>query len=92
MHAVERSLNTLAGKNADRIPVFCPSLEDRTFNEVLGKPLVSQERILNNPVAKVLLDNFGRQVTKPLFQPALICRMTPRWQSSTTSARAATCS
>lgn len=71
MDALERSLNTLAGKKTDRIPVFCPSLEDRTFNEVLGKPPVSQELILSNPIAEYLLDNFGKQLTKPLFQPVL---------------------
>jgi hypothetical protein len=50
MHAIERTLNALEGKPTDRVPTFCAGMEDRTYNEVLGKPLISMETRLNNPL------------------------------------------
>ena len=69
MHAIERILNTLEGKPVDRVPTFCAMVEDRTFNEVLGKPLISQETLLKNPLSRFFLDRWGTRLTKLVFQP-----------------------
>ncbi|HOM28746.1 MAG TPA: uroporphyrinogen decarboxylase family protein [Deltaproteobacteria bacterium] len=68
MHPVERVLRTFEGKETDRVPAFCAMVEGRTYNEVLGKPLVSQERLLVNPVATFALDRWGPLLTKLVFQ------------------------
>ncbi|HPR55071.1 MAG TPA: uroporphyrinogen decarboxylase family protein [Deltaproteobacteria bacterium] len=69
MHAIERVLNALAGKPTDHVPTFCAMVEDRTFNEVLGKPLIPQELLMGNPAARFVLDRWGRALTRPVFQP-----------------------
>src|SRR5208337_3276270 len=69
MHAIERALNALEGKPTDRVPTFCAMVEDRTFNEVLGKPLISQETLMKNPVSRFFLDRWGTRLTKLVFQP-----------------------
>lgn len=71
MHAIERVLNALDGKPTDRVPTFCAMVEDRTFNEVLGKPLIPQELLMTNPVARFVLDRWGPLITKPVFQTEL---------------------
>jgi uroporphyrinogen decarboxylase len=69
MHAIERTINALEGKPTDRVPCFCAMVEDRTFNEVLGKPLISQETLMNNPLSHFILDRLGKKLTKLVFQP-----------------------
>jgi uroporphyrinogen decarboxylase len=71
MHPIERVLNTMEGKPVDRVPTFCAMVEDRTFNEVLGKPLISQELLMTNPVARFVLDRWGPLITRPIFQTEL---------------------
>lgn len=68
MHPIERVLNTLQGKPTDRVPTFCAMVEDRTFNEVLGKPLLPQERLMTNPAARYLFDRWGPVLTKTAFR------------------------
>ena len=69
MHAIERVLNTLDGKPVDRVPTFCAMVEDRTFNEVLGKPIISQELLLSNPVSRFVLDKWGPQIQTHFSPP-----------------------
>lgn len=71
MHPAERVINTLEGKPVDRVPTFCAMVEDRTFNEVLGKPLVSQEWLMTNPVSRHLFDRWGPFLTKTVFTSEL---------------------
>ena len=71
MNPTERVFRTMEGKPVDRVPVFCAMVEDRTFNEVLGKPLIPQEKLMNNPVARFVLDRWGRRLTRNLFQAEL---------------------
>jgi hypothetical protein len=67
----ERIIRTMEGKPVDRVPTFCAMVEDRTFNEVLGKPLIPQELLMTNPVARFVLDRWGPLITRPLFQSEL---------------------
>ncbi|MBN2178367.1 MAG: hypothetical protein JW743_02910 [Deltaproteobacteria bacterium] len=71
MHSKERIINTFEGKPVDRVPTFCAMVEDRTFNEALGKPLIPQEWLLTNPLARYVLDRWGKQLTRPVFQVEL---------------------
>jgi uroporphyrinogen-III decarboxylase len=71
MHPVERIINTFEGKPVDRVPTFCAMVEDRTFNEILGKPLISQEWLTTNPMARYVLDRWGKQMTRSVFQVEL---------------------
>jgi hypothetical protein len=71
MDPIERTLRTLDGKSADRVPTFCAMVEDSTFNEVLGRPLISQERLIANPAARYVLDRWGTRLTGVVFQPEL---------------------
>jgi uroporphyrinogen decarboxylase len=68
MHPIERVLNTMEGKPVDRVPTFCAMVEDRTFNEVLGKPLIPQEKLMRNPLARFILDRWGPKLPKRVFQ------------------------
>ena len=70
MHPIERTLNALDGRPTDRVPSFCAMVEDRTFNEVLGKPLIPQERLMCNPAARFIFDRWG-PLTKPFVQAEL---------------------
>ncbi len=56
MNPTERIIRTLEGKPVDRVPTFCAMVEDRTSNEVLGHPLISQEKMLTNPLVQFTLD------------------------------------
>ena len=71
MHPKERVLRTFEGKPVDRVPTFCAMVEDSTFNEVLGKPLISQEKQLNNPFTRFILDRWGPKLTRPIVQPEI---------------------
>lgn len=71
MNPTERIIATLEGKEVDRVPTFCAMVEDRTFNEVLGRPLISQEKMMTNPVVKFALDRWGKKLSKNLFQAEL---------------------
>jgi hypothetical protein len=59
MNPVERVIRTLEGKPVDRVPIFCAWLETNTANEILGKPIVSQERLMNLGTSRFLFDRFG---------------------------------
>jgi hypothetical protein len=74
----ERVIRTFEGKPVDRVPTFCAGIEDRTFNEVLGRPLISMQAQLQNPVTRFLLDRWGPALTKPFFQPAVNASMKKR--------------
>jgi hypothetical protein len=71
MHSIERVINTFEGKPLDRVPTFCAMVEDRTFNEILGKPPISQEWLMTNPLARRVLDRWGPQLTRHVFQAEL---------------------
>ena len=71
MHPVERTLNALQGKPTDRVPTFCAMVEDRTFNEVLGKPLISQEWLMTNPAARYIFDRWGPVLSRTAFKVEL---------------------
>jgi len=71
MGPIERIMACLEGREIDRIPTFCAMLEDRTFNEVLGKPPIPQETLFSNFVSTYALERWGRMLTKPIFQPLL---------------------
>lgn len=65
----ERIIRTLEGKPVDRVPVFCALLEDRAFNEVLGRPIIPPIALIKNPVSAFFLDKWGPALTKPVIQP-----------------------
>jgi uroporphyrinogen decarboxylase len=69
MNPTERIIRTLEGKSVDRIPSWTPYIEPRTFQDVLGKPLISTERQLKNPLVKFLLNHWGPQITPYVITP-----------------------
>jgi len=71
VNPTERIINTFEGKPVDRVPTFCAMVEDRTFNEVLGSPPISQEKMLTNPLTRFVLDRWGKRVSRNLFQAEL---------------------
>jgi uroporphyrinogen-III decarboxylase len=54
----ERIIRTLEGKPVDRVPVMCAGLEDRTVNEVFGKPLIPGKMLFRNPLMKHVMNNY----------------------------------
>ncbi len=78
MHPIERIINTFEGKPVDRVPTFCAMVEDRTFNEVLGSPLIPQEKLMNNPVSRFFLDRWGGKLSKTVFQTGMTRAMEKR--------------
>lgn len=78
MNPTERIIRTLEGKPVDRVPTFCAGLEDRTFNEVLGKPWLKTKTIFANPLIKALLNNCGPKITRPFVQPQITAGMEKR--------------
>jgi hypothetical protein len=82
MHPIERVLNTMEGKPVDRVPTFCAGMEDRTYNEVLGKPFISTEAQLKNPLMRYILDKWGPSISKTFFKPVLRKTMEKRTGAS----------
>lgn len=82
MDSIERVLRTLEGKPVDRVPTFCAGMEDRTYNEVLGKPLISTEAIMKNPLAKFALDKWGPVISNSFFRPVVRDTMEKRTKAS----------
>lgn len=78
MNAIERVICTLNGKTPDRVPVFSAGIEDRTYNDVLGRPLVSQHTVSHNPLARLMMDKLPHGLTQPVFQRMLNQRMEKR--------------
>lgn len=78
MDSTERIIRTLEGKPVDRVPTFCPLVEDRTFNEVLGQPLIPPHKAIDNPITRFLMDTWGPRLTKPILQPLLNIGMEKR--------------
>ncbi len=71
MSPVERVIRTMEGKPVDRVPVFCAMMESSTAGEIIGKPLLSNEAVMNMPVSRFILDRWGPMVTPVLFRPNL---------------------
>ncbi len=69
MDPTERVVRTLEGKSVDRIPFMSAGFETKTANDVLGKPLLSQETMMHFPLNKYLMDKFGPMLTRPFVQP-----------------------
>ncbi|MHA1732553.1 MAG: uroporphyrinogen decarboxylase family protein [Promethearchaeota archaeon] len=63
MDPTERALTVLRGEIPDRVPVFCAGIEDRTFYEVLGRPLVQNSKILRNRFVRWYLNRSGAGAT-----------------------------
>ena len=82
MHPIERVLNTMEGKPVDRVPTFCAGMEDRTYNDVLGKPLISTEMRLKIPLMRYVLDKWGPSISKTFFQPEVRETMVKRTRAS----------
>ncbi len=59
MRPVERVIRTLDSKPFDRALIFSAMVKDRTFSEVLGKPLVPLEWLMTNTVSRRLFDRRG---------------------------------
>lgn len=78
MNPTERIIRTLEGKSIDRVPTWCAGIEDRTFNEVLGKPIIPQQFLIENPLTRFFLDRWGPQLTKPFIQPVITLGMDKR--------------
>lgn len=78
MNAIERVMLTLNGKMPDRVPTFSAGMEDRTYHDVLGRPMVSQHAMFNNALARFMLDKVEHGLTQPVFQRILNQRMEKR--------------
>ena len=52
----ERIVRTLEGKSVDRVPVMCAGMEDRTSQEVLGRPLIPPSFFIKNSVMNWFMD------------------------------------
>ncbi len=57
MTPTERILRTLEGKPVDRVPVMCAGLEDRTVDEIFGKPVIPPRLLFRNPLMKYVMNN-----------------------------------
>jgi hypothetical protein len=53
----------------DRVPTFCTTLEDRPFQDVVGKPRIQNESVIRNGFVKFILNKWGSKLTCPLLQP-----------------------
>lgn len=83
MNPTERIIRTLEGSPVDRVPTFCAGIEDRTYNEVLGKPLIPNQLLMQNPIAEGLFDRWGPKLTRYLFQPNVTLTMEKRIKAAT---------
>lgn len=71
MSPVERILRTFEGKPVDRVPCFCAMMESRTANEVLGRPQLPMDKLMDLPPARFFLDKWGPALTPVFVRPAL---------------------
>lgn len=56
MTPTEHIVRTLEGKSVDRVPVMCAGMEDRTSQEVLGRPLIPPSFFIKNSVMNWIMD------------------------------------
>lgn len=82
MNSIERIMCTFEGKPVDRVPTFCAGMEDRTYNDILGKPLISQQFFFRNPFIAFLLDKWAPRLTRPLLQPLIDAALGKRIKAS----------
>ncbi len=71
MSPVERVLRTFEGKPVDRVPCFCAMMESRTANEVLGRPLLPMDKLIDLPPARFFLNKWGPALTPVFVRPTL---------------------
>ncbi len=71
MSPVERVLRTFEGKPVDRVPCFCAMMESRTANEVLGRPLLPMDKLIDLPPARFFLNKWGPALTPVFIRPTL---------------------
>jgi uroporphyrinogen-III decarboxylase len=81
MTPTELIIRTLEGKPVERIPAMCAGMEDRTSQEVLGKPLLPPSFFTKNPFMNWLMDR-GWQVNNRILRKVI-------WDSYLSHVRAA---
>jgi len=69
MDSTERIFAAIEGKELDRVPTFCASLDDWPIQQIFGKPLISPKPLLTNPLSKFVLDRWGPKLKKVLMDP-----------------------
>ncbi len=82
MDPTEKIIRTLDGEVFDHVPTFCAGIEDRTFQDVLGKPKLQNEKILQNRLLGALLNKWGPSLTKPILQPFITQGMEKRIEAA----------
>lgn len=82
MNPTDLILKTFEGEPTPRIPTFCARIEDRTFQDVLGKPLIKNAKIIQNPLVKFALDKLGPQLTPSFVQPQITAGMKKRIEAA----------
>ncbi len=81
MNKTELIIRTLEGEKTDRVPVMCVGMEDRTSQEVLGKPLIPPSFFAKNPIMNWLMDR-GWKINNRLLRQVI-------WDSYLSHIRAA---
>ncbi|MHA1618908.1 MAG: uroporphyrinogen decarboxylase family protein [Promethearchaeota archaeon] len=82
MNPTELIIRTIDGEPTSRIPTFCAGNEDRTFQDVLGKPLIKNAKILQNPIVKFALNKWGPALTPIFVQTQITTGMKKRIEAS----------
>ncbi len=71
MNPTERILAVLDGKPVDRLQTFYPGFDVWPTQQVLGKPLVSGERIFTHPLIRKIFDKWGPKLTNLVVDPTI---------------------
>lgn len=82
MNSIERVMRTFQGKPVDRVPTFSAGMEDRTFCDVLGLPMISHRFLKRLPITRFLMNKFPVVSMKYIFQPIVNIALRKRIKAS----------
>ena len=68
MDPTERIFAAIEGKEVDRVPTFCASLDDWPVQQVLGKPLIPPKLLFKNPLMSFVFDRWGPKLKKGVYE------------------------
>ncbi|MBN1883074.1 MAG: hypothetical protein JW885_12945 [Deltaproteobacteria bacterium] len=71
MNPTERIFAAIEGRETDRVPTFCASLDDWPVQQILGKPLIPPKLLFKNPLMSFVFDKWGPKLKKTLVDPFL---------------------
>ena len=82
MGPTERIIAVFKGKEIDRVQTYCASFEEWTVQQVLSKPFITTKSLFFNPVSRLILDKWGKKISKMVLQPSVDSALMKRLEAA----------